>query len=231
MKIKKNSLNNIVVLFALLLSSFSYTMDVENKKAIILYKENERELKYLALTTDSREIIKELDNILEQEDYTDEDKQKLVELFSNFVAASPFDKKIKHDYYKKISLLVHPDKNSKDKERYGEFFGRLNCTNTLMRDSLEDLASECEQPHINTKIIMMFMTQTILNSLGEKARKNSLLSSFGYRAGSMYSGLLVRQPKAFCDAIRKEVCQIQSLSDEIEKLLKQTNQKQSSAAT
>ena len=92
------------VVFALLLSSFSYTMEIVLHKnticSLVLSGEMERE-----------QVIEKLDNILEQENYTFEDKQKLVNLFSKFVIIE-FDTKVQSYYYRKIAFLLHPDRNT-----------------------------------------------------------------------------------------------------------------------
>lgn len=223
MKIKKiNSLNNMFVVFALLLSSFSYTMEIVLHKnticSLVLSGEMERE-----------QVIEKLDNILEQENYTFEDKQKLVNLFSKFVIIE-FDTKVQSYYYRKIAFLLHPDRNTESIELFKE----LNSTNTLMKDKLKKLTCEGNELSVNKKrqsIVLFKNMPKILLVYSCETAKTVALSGFGYCIGSKFSGLLFGQPEAFRNAIKIQNSQIEKLSDDIEELLKQINQKKSASAS
>lgn len=228
MKIKKiNLLNNIFVVFTLLLFSFSYTMEIVSSKnpiqSLVLYGDGEMDIE---------QAIQELKNFLKKkEEYTFEDKEKLVKLFGNCVFAAPFIfENKKHGFFRKISRLVHPDKNPQDKERHDKLFKKLNSIRSLMYDTLEELTREHNQAPINTKKFMIDMTKNISGLLINNT-KETFLSSLGNRIGSAYSGLLVKHPKVFYDVLEIQKGQIESLNDEIEELLKQTNQEQSSSGS
>ncbi len=227
MKIKKiNSLNNIVILFTLLLSSFSYTMKIVLSKSsfqsLVLSGDGEMDIE---------QAIQKLNNFLKKkEEYTFEDKEKLVKLFGNCIFAAPliFEKK-KRGFFRKISRLVHPDKNPEDKEKHGELFQQLNSVNNSMKNTLEELATERKQTPINVKRFIIDITKNVLVLLINNT-KETFLSDFGNHIGSAYSGLLVGQPEAFRNAIEIQTSQIVSLNDKIEELLKQTNQYQSASS-